>query len=315
MPTLSILDLSNNSLTGRIPESFGSSPALEMLNLSFNRLEGPVPANGIWITINPNDLVGNAGLCGGILPPCSQSSTGNSRSASEHAHQTHHYRIHNRNRSDYISWRSVFHWGDGNQMSLAWVGLELFTRPKSIDRIQLWAVKKLWRPGTDVENGEDLFGEVNLLGRLRHRNIVRLLGHQSYTEISNRTTLLLDKNLDARIADFGLARMMTHKNETVSMVAGSYGYIAPEYGYAMKVDEKTDIYSYGVVLLELLTGKMPVDPAFGESVDIVEWVRRKMRNKRALEAALDSSIAGECKHVQEEMLLVLRIALLFIGLI
>lgn len=78
----------------------------------------------------------------------------------------------------------------------------------------------------------------------------------------------------------------------------------------MKVDEKTDIYSYGVVLLELLTGKMPVDPAFGESVDIVEWVRRKMRNKRALEAALDSSIAGECKHVQEEMLLVLRIALL-----
>lgn len=78
----------------------------------------------------------------------------------------------------------------------------------------------------------------------------------------------------------------------------------------MKVDEKTDIYSYGVVLLELLTGKMPVDPAFGESVDIVEWVRRKIRNKRALEAALDSSIAGECKHVQEEMLLVLRIALL-----
>ena len=78
----------------------------------------------------------------------------------------------------------------------------------------------------------------------------------------------------------------------------------------MKVDEKTDIYSYGVVLLELLTGKMPVDPAFGESVDVVEFVRKKMRNKRALEEALDSSIAGECKHVQEEMLLVLRIALL-----
>lgn len=78
----------------------------------------------------------------------------------------------------------------------------------------------------------------------------------------------------------------------------------------MKVDEKIDIYSYGVVLLELLTGKMPVDPAFEESVDVVEFVRKKMRNKRALEEALDSSIAGECKHVQEEMLLVLRIALL-----
>ncbi|CAN6582231.1 unnamed protein product [Malus baccata var. baccata] len=230
------------------------------------------------------------------------------------------------------------------------------------------AVKKLWRPGTDVESGDDLFGEVNLLGRLRHRNIVRLLGylhnesdvvmiyefmpngnlgtalhgnqagkllvdwvsryniavgvaqglnylhHDCQPPVIHRdiksNNILLDANLDARVADFGLARMMIHKNETVSMVAGSYGYIAPEYGYALKVDEKTDIYSYGVVLLELLTGKMPVDPAFGESVDIVEWVRRKMRTKRALEETLDPSIAGECMHVQEEMLLVLRIALL-----
>ena len=83
-----------------------------------------------------------------------------------------------------------------------------------------------------------------------------------------------------------------------------------EYGYTMKVDEKTDIYSYGVVLLELITGKTPLDPAFGESVDIVEWVRRKIRSKRAAEEALDPYIAGQCKHIQEEMLLVLRIALL-----
>lgn len=77
----------------------------------------------------------------------------------------------------------------------------------------------------------------------------------------------------------------------------------------MKVDEKIDIYSYGVVLLELLTGKQPLDPEFGESVDIVEWIRKKIRDNRPLEEALDNSV-GNCKHVQEEMLLVLRIALL-----
>lgn len=76
------------------------------------------------------------------------------------------------------------------------------------------------------------------------------------------------------------------------------------------MDEKSDIYSYGVVLLELVTGKMPLDPAFGESIDIVEWILRKMKGNRGLEEALDPSIAGQCKHVQEEMLLVLRIALL-----
>lgn len=76
------------------------------------------------------------------------------------------------------------------------------------------------------------------------------------------------------------------------------------------MDEKSDIYSYGVVLLELLTGKMPLDPSFGESIDIVEWIRRKVNKKGATEGSLDPEIAGECKHVQEEMILVLKIALL-----
>lgn len=231
------------------------------------------------------------------------------------------------------------------------------------------AVKKLWRSETDVENSDDLFGEVSLLGRLRHRNIVKLLGYlhnerdilMVYEHMPNgnlgtalhdkqhggkllvdwvsryniavgvaqglnylhndchppvihrdikSNNILLDANLEARIADFGLARMMQHKNETVSMVAGSYGYIAPEYGYTLKVDEKTDIYSFGVVLLELLTGRTPLDPSFGEAIDILEWIQVKMRNNRVLEEVLDPTIAGQCKHVQEEMLLMLRIALL-----
>lgn len=64
------------------------------------------------------------------------------------------------------------------------------------------------------------------------------------------------------------------------------------------------------MLLELLTGRMPLDPSFGESIDIVEWVRRKMNSKAKPETALDPDIAGQCKHVQEEMVLVLKIALL-----
>ncbi|XP_047311847.1 MDIS1-interacting receptor like kinase 1-like [Impatiens glandulifera] len=233
------------------------------------------------------------------------------------------------------------------------------------------AVKKLWRSSSeniDIESGDDLFREVNLLGRLRHRNIVRLLGylhneadvmmlyeyipngnlgdalhgelprrmlvdwvsryniavgvahglsylhHDCHPPVIHRdvksNNILIDANFDARIADFGLARTMLRKNETVSMVAGSYGYIAPEYGYTLKVDEKSDIYSFGVVLLELLTGKRPLDPAFGECVDIVEWVRSKIKKKRSMGEALDSSIVGSSEHVEEEMLLVLRIALL-----
>lgn len=83
-----------------------------------------------------------------------------------------------------------------------------------------------------------------------------------------------------------------------------------EYGYTLKVDEKSDVYSFGVVLLELLTGKMPLDPSFGDSVDIVEWVRRKANNNILSEQVLDPNVSGQCKYVQEEMLLVLKIAAL-----
>uniref|UniRef100_A0A2N9I6T0 Protein kinase domain-containing protein n=1 Tax=Fagus sylvatica TaxID=28930 RepID=A0A2N9I6T0_FAGSY len=86
--------------------------------------------------------------------------------------------------------------------------------------------------------------------------------------------------------------------------------IRREYGYILKVDEKIDIYSFGVVLLELLSlESLLTYPEFRESVDIVEWIRRKVRDNKSLEEALDPNV-GSCKHVQEEMLLVLRLALL-----
>lgn len=83
-----------------------------------------------------------------------------------------------------------------------------------------------------------------------------------------------------------------------------------EYGYTTKVDQKSDIYSFGVVLMELVTGKRPIEPEFGESQDIVGWVRDNVRGDRGVEAVLDPSVGGQCKHVQEEMVLVLRIAVL-----
>ncbi|KAL8557695.1 hypothetical protein ACS0TY_004970 [Phlomoides rotata] len=412
IPTLSILDLSNNSLVGRIPENFGSSPALETLNVSYNNLVGPIPSNGILMTINPSDLIGNAGLCGAILPPCSHNIVGAPRPRKVHvkhvvlgfvvgmsvilalvmlvyAGRQVYRKWYLCTSNSFAGWfkksNSEWPWRLVAFQRLHFTSTDILSCIKETNVVGIGgtgivykaetqrphsviAVKKLWRSEGDIESGDDLFAEVNLLGKLRHRNIVRLLGylhneadvmmiyeympngslggalhgkeagkmlvdwvsrynvalgvaqglaylhHDCHPPVIHRdvksNNILLDSDFEARIADFGLARTMLHKNETLSMVAGSYGYIAPEYGYTLKVDEKSDIYSYGVVLLELLTGKMPLDSSFGESIDIVEWIRRKVNKKGAPEAALDPEIAGQCKHVQEEMILVLKIALL-----
>jgi serine/threonine protein kinase len=86
----------------------------------------------------------------------------------------------------------------------------------------------------------------------------------------------------------------------------------------MKVDEKSDVYSYGVVLLELLTGKRPIEAEFGESGNIVEWVKSKVVREKgngaeiAAELVMDPSIfsSPSCDAFRDEMIVVLRVAML-----
>lgn len=66
------------------------------------------------------------------------------------------------------------------------------------------------------------------------------------------------------------------------------------------------MYSFGVVLLELVTGKRPIEPEFGESKDIVNWVSNKMKSKETLLDAVDSTISDV---VREDALKVLKIAI------
>lgn len=106
------------------------------------------------------------------------------------------------------------------------------------------------------------------------------LHHDSVPAIVHRdvksNNILLDEDFRPKVADFGLAKAMQRDTEesdqAMSHIAGSYGYIAPEYAYTLKITEKSDVYSFGVVLLELITGKRPNDSSFGENRDIVKWM-------------------------------------------
>ncbi|KAM2965713.1 hypothetical protein FF1_026237 [Malus domestica] len=95
--------------------------------------------------------------------------------------------------------------------------------------------------------------------------------------------ILLDFKFEAKVADFGLAKLSSDLNTHVSTrVMGTFGYLAPEYASSGKLTDKSDVFSFGVMLLELITGRRPVDASQTYVEDsLVEWARPVLT--RALE--------------------------------
>ncbi|CAA3006648.1 probably inactive leucine-rich repeat receptor kinase At5g06940 [Olea europaea subsp. europaea] len=135
------------------------------------------------------------------------------------------------------------------------------------------------------------------LPHLLHRNV-------------KSTNILLDADLQPKLTDIGLDRIVGENafQSTMASECASSCYLAPEYGYTKKATEKNDSYGFGVILLELITGRKAEQKGeeSGESLDVVKWVRRKINISDGALKLLDPKISSSS---QQQMLGVLEIAL------
>ena len=137
-----------------------------------------------------------------------------------------------------------------------------------------------------------------------HHNCIPHIIHRDMKS----SNVLLDENLEARVSDFGMARLMSAMDThlSVSTLAGTPGYVPPEYYQSFRCSTKGDVYSYGVVLLELLTGKQPTDSAdFGDN-NLVGWVKQHAKLK--ISDVFDPELLKEDPSLEVELLQHLHVA-------
>ncbi|THU48544.1 hypothetical protein C4D60_Mb06t00070 [Musa balbisiana] len=107
--------------------------------------------------------------------------------------------------------------------------------------------------------------------------------------------ILLDSDMEPHISDFGIAKLLDENSSSSQSTAimGTVGYISPETAYTTRKSKESDVYSYGVVLLELLTRKKALDPSFPENKDIVNWVTSTLDGNGEIGPVVDQDLMNQ----------------------
>ncbi|OAY68788.1 putative LRR receptor-like serine/threonine-protein kinase [Ananas comosus] len=108
------------------------------------------------------------------------------------------------------------------------------------------------------------------------------------------SNILLDKNMRAKVSDFGLSKPAVDGSHISSIVRGTVGYLDPEYYISQQLTEKSDIYSFGVILLELISGHEPIsNENFGINCrNIVAWARSHIESGN-IQAVIDPALQDD----------------------
>jgi serine/threonine protein kinase len=178
----------------------------------------------------------------------------------------------------------------------------------------------------DENNGEDVC-ELGLKTRLdiaiNVAHAMKYLHHDSSVQVVHcdikPSNVLLDEDMLAHVTDFGNARLIGESSTTslasTLTLRGSMGYIAPEYGLGEIVSTQGDVYSYGILLLEILTRKQPTSSMFVGDLNLHNWVISAFPNKvkEVIDSGLFSEVEGD--EFKENNVYKCLVSLLCVGLL
>ncbi|CAL8102096.1 unnamed protein product [Prunus armeniaca] len=319
------LDLSNNDLTGPIPDFLSQMPDLYVLNLGKNKLAGPVPAGlidrnkydglslrrlTIFIQTEPfkiqgrkftkseiNKITSNSTLIGrggygevyhGTLEKDTQVAVKilnlSSRQGSKEFQNEVKLlmRVHHRNLVSFIGYCDE---GDTMALVYEYVGngnLQQQISAAGADIGLTW--KQRLQIAVDTARGLEYLHD-GCKPPILHRDL-------------KPSNILLNETLQAKIADFGISKALATETATHALtdLRGTYGYLDPQYCTTGQLTRKSDAYSFGIVLLELITGRpaiiTDVEPVH---VNVSDWVRAKFE-RMEIESIVDSRVQGTYKY-------------------
>eukprot|EP00253_Pinus_taeda_P010013 PITA_10013 len=381
LQNLQNMDLSSNNLSGRIPMSLEKLKMLSHLNFSSNQLSSEVPKGGVFKKLGATAFMGNVGLCGSWvnLPPCSVDKH------KSHSHlkiviiytivvtavivlcfllciwwrsQNQRPIVREARESLNVGYRRISYeelvtatdeFSDANLLGVGSFGKVY--RGVLNDGIGV-AIKLLSLENNKVY--ESFYKERDVLSKVRHRNLIRVIaaysnlqikalifplmpngslekwlypdndGEGKITEMSliqrfkiaidiahglaylhhhcfvqiihcdlKPSNVLIGEDMTAYLIDFGIATICYADSEDSDFTStytlkGSIGYIPPEYGIGIGATTKCDVYGYGIILLEIFTGKRPTHKKVVEGMNLHKWVRNGFQNR--LEEVIDENI-------------------------
>uniref|UniRef100_A0ACD5WY44 Uncharacterized protein n=1 Tax=Avena sativa TaxID=4498 RepID=A0ACD5WY44_AVESA len=314
-----VMDLSQNNFSGEIPDFFEYFSSMKLLNLSFNNFEGPVPASGIFQngserknfeqTAHPSckgfkkftytDLVtATEGFSVANLVGSGKYGEVYKGWSDEHAVAIKVFKLdqlgapksfinecealrntHHRNLVRVISACSTF---DPSGHGFKALVLEY----KVNGNLESWLhpTPHVHQPKRPLSLGSRILIVVDIAAALDylHNHCMPPMAHCDLKP----SNVLLDDVMGACVGDFGLAKFLhtytsseSHSSTSLMGPRGSVGYIAPEYGFGSKISTQGDVYSYGVIILEMLTGKRPTDDMFKDGLSLYKFVEKSFPGK------------------------------------